>query len=325
MKTERRHELQTNQLADSLGHWIEAIEPYKRLVAGGAVLVVLLIAALVYANSKSSAKVAAAWNDYFKAANSGDPNQLDDTAEKYPGTPVAIWSYLVAADIRLAQGNDRLLKDKHDGRDQLHKAEEGYELVLKDARDPMLKQRAMFGLARTQESLGNLPDARKSYDELAKKYPNGPFLAYADRRAADLNKDSTKEFYDWLAHYEPPAMKSSLTPGLKPDFSHESLDNPDKSNDIKLPSVVDLLPSASTDTGKKDQEKKDPDKKGEPSKDSPAEVKPEGDAKKEDAKPPAEAKPATDAKSDAVKADAPKTDTKPAEPELKAPEKSESK
>ena len=35
MKTERRHELQTNELADSLAHWIEAAKPYSRAGAGG--------------------------------------------------------------------------------------------------------------------------------------------------------------------------------------------------------------------------------------------------------------------------------------------------
>jgi hypothetical protein len=41
MKTERRHELQTNQLADSLAHWIEAVRPYSR--AGLALVVAVAV------------------------------------------------------------------------------------------------------------------------------------------------------------------------------------------------------------------------------------------------------------------------------------------
>ncbi len=37
MKTERRHELQTNVLADSLAHWIEAIKPYGRAILAGGI------------------------------------------------------------------------------------------------------------------------------------------------------------------------------------------------------------------------------------------------------------------------------------------------
>ena len=46
MKTERRHELQTNILADWLGHKTEAIRPYFKLILGGiaAVLIVAIVA-----------------------------------------------------------------------------------------------------------------------------------------------------------------------------------------------------------------------------------------------------------------------------------------
>ena len=41
MKTERRHELQTNVLADSLARWIEAVKPYSR--AALAVVIALVV------------------------------------------------------------------------------------------------------------------------------------------------------------------------------------------------------------------------------------------------------------------------------------------
>ncbi len=41
MKTERRHELETNQLADSLGHWADAVRPYTNTILVGILLVVV--------------------------------------------------------------------------------------------------------------------------------------------------------------------------------------------------------------------------------------------------------------------------------------------
>ena len=43
MKSERRHELQTNALADWIGEAIERIRPYQTTLLGVALLVMLLI------------------------------------------------------------------------------------------------------------------------------------------------------------------------------------------------------------------------------------------------------------------------------------------
>ena len=38
LKTERRHELQTNDLAESLSHIVEALRPYGRVIGGLVVI-----------------------------------------------------------------------------------------------------------------------------------------------------------------------------------------------------------------------------------------------------------------------------------------------
>ena len=66
MKTERRHELETNQLADSLGHWADAIRPYANSILVG--ILALVVAAAVYrAQRRTAAETAAAWDEYFAA------------------------------------------------------------------------------------------------------------------------------------------------------------------------------------------------------------------------------------------------------------------
>lgn len=322
MKTERRHELQHNALADSLGHWIDAARPYKRLLTGLAIAAVALAFGIVYTSAQSNQRLTQGWDDYFQAFNSPTNtealNKFDDLSDDYSGTPIAFWSKLAAADIRLIEGTGQVFRDKPEAKDQIKRAAEGYESVYKQARDPLLQQRALYGLARAHESLNDLPEAQKEYQELAKRWPEGAYSEQARRRASDLERDTTRQFYDWFAKYESP--KGHGMTGIKPDFSHDSLDNPNP--DIKLPSIADLLPAAD---GLK---KKEEPAKEEPAKEEPAKTESSAEPKieaKDNDKAPTEKKDetsATPAPEEKKVAPADKT-TEPAEPELKAPAKAD--
>ena len=76
MKTERRHELQTNTLAQHLAEWIEKIKPYSTAITVviGAVIIVAIVAAYL-AQSKSAADQAA-W-DKFTYAMTSYPPQIE--------------------------------------------------------------------------------------------------------------------------------------------------------------------------------------------------------------------------------------------------------
>ena len=54
MKTERRHELQTNVLASSLAHWTEAAQPYGKAVLAGVLAIIIALFAWLYISSQSS-------------------------------------------------------------------------------------------------------------------------------------------------------------------------------------------------------------------------------------------------------------------------------
>ncbi len=224
MKTERRHELQTNQLADSLAHWIEAAKPYSRAVLALLVALVVLVFAWGYLSVSNSRKAGDGWNEYFEAINSQDPRDgLSDIAEHYPDTPVAEWARAMLADIQLADGTSRLFLDKNEGRIVLRQAADKYQSILHDSRQPMLLQRATYGLARAHEALGTLDKAREEYRSIAAQWPDSPYVSDAEARAKDLDQQVTKNFYDWFAKYEPPrpVAREPGKPGTKPDFSKD--------------------------------------------------------------------------------------------------------
>jgi hypothetical protein len=239
MKTERRHELKTNQLADSLAHWIEAVKPYSRVGLGLVVAAVALIFAWGYLSAQNSRRDADGWQEYFDAFNSRDLlDTLSETSERYAGTPAGQWSRLVLADIQLNDGTNRLFVEKKTARDELRQAAEKYESILIETRQPMQLQRATFGLARAHETMGMLDKAREEYRSIEKQWPDSPYVQSAQKRAKDLDQQSTKEFYDWFAKYEParPMSKEPGTPGAKPNFLDDSsLDD----KGLKLPSVID--------------------------------------------------------------------------------------
>ncbi|HTM55971.1 MAG TPA: tetratricopeptide repeat protein [Pirellulales bacterium] len=239
MKTERRHELQTNVLADSLARWGEKARPYSRAALAGLIAIVAVLFAWSYYSAQASRHEANGWNEYFEAMNERDPRErLGQIVERYPGTSVGQISRVVLADIELDDGTNRLFSDKAAAKDELRRVIDAYQAVLFESDEPSLRQRAMYGLARAREGLGQeLTKAREEYQSLAERWPDSPYAAPALERAKDLERAETKQFYDWFAKYEPPRPMSNEpgTPGARPDFLKDSLEP----GGLKLPSILD--------------------------------------------------------------------------------------
>lgn len=236
MKSERRHELQHNALADAIGDWTVRLQPYTRLITGLLVLVVVLGVAATWVSGSSQRKAAEGWDEYFDAVNSLDRSRLIEISEKYAGTSVAPWARIVAADLALNEGVQKLFSNKTQGRELLRQAVDNYQTLVSRRGDATLEQRALYGLGRAHESLAGVEDlqkARDDYQQLLEGWPTGVYAAAAKRRLADLNETPTKKFYDWFAKYEPP--KTSSPSGKQPKFLEESLDK----TDVDLPSALD--------------------------------------------------------------------------------------
>jgi len=251
MKSERRHELQHNALADWLGQTIDKLKPYSMAILGLVLLVLLGFGVYTWQSKVSAADSAKAWDDFHQAFNSGAPSDLDEVAKSHSGTDVAHWAAVVAADAYLNEGCEELFSNKANAGQELRKAVEHYKTVLKESRVSALRERATFGLARAYEALagtrqseGELDDARKMYEEVVQTWPKGPYTVMATRRLEDLNRQEIKEFYDDFATWKPkpayaPPLPASdqeqmldfdnLREGSVPDFSGTlGLDDPEE-------------------------------------------------------------------------------------------------
>jgi tetratricopeptide (TPR) repeat protein len=242
MKSERRHELEHNELADWIGNTILAIKPYRNLILG--ILILLGVGGAVFAwwRNHSGGQTAEAWDQFYKALDSRNPAKLSEVMEQYPNTHVAHCAALVAADMHLDMGCERLFENKALANQELYKATQIYQTVLdprEGSRNAMLREHATFGLARAYEASGDLDKAVECYEEVGKNWPKGAYAAAAQSRLSDLGKHSTKDWYDRFAQFDPKPFEEQpfgkLPKSGLETFPEEPAERePDKTFDLKL-------------------------------------------------------------------------------------------
>jgi tetratricopeptide (TPR) repeat protein len=248
MKSERRHELERNQLLVWFSETSERIKPYINAILGAVLVVLVLILAASLWSRHSEGQSSVAWDSYFTALNGMDRTALENVAQKYPGTGAAYWALVTLGDIELDSGCNLLFVNKTSANLELRKAVEHYQAVLSQASSSALLERATYGLARARESQGDLEQALKAYGEIVAKWPKGTFGEVANERTVDLKAKSVRSFYDRFSKFDPkPALANEPgTPGKKPAFDLDSISD---------------TPAAKTSPAKKDEAKKEGAKK----------------------------------------------------------------
>ena len=225
MKSEERHRLQQNQLADWIGKSITTIKPYQNSILIAVLLVVVGMVAYTVWSRVSATENTEAWDELNAALESGNMAKLAKVREDRPNTHAAHVAAVVEADYNLADGCNRLFSSKAVANQELAKAIELYRMILDQSRNSPLLQRATFGLARAREAKGDLERAMTLYQEVSTKWPDGAFAVAAARRLDDLKRPATQRLYDRFAKFDPkPAYSSeSGLPGQRPSFDLNSL------------------------------------------------------------------------------------------------------
>ncbi len=244
MKTERRHELQTNELANWLAGWIETIAPYWKLTVGACLLLCAVWFAVTFVRNSQEKKRALAWSDLFQQYERGvDLEELAKVHQRHADAEAGLWALQTAADVRLAQGNQQLFQDRKQATAELDEARDTYQSVVDQAKDPLLKRRALFGLAQTLESLNDFGTAEQRYREVAETWPATAVGELAQKRLEVLQRPSTQGWYDWFAKQEPVASRIPEFEGL------QDLSNLPESPDFSVPEAGQMLkpPGDATD------------------------------------------------------------------------------
>lgn len=251
MKSERRHELQHNELADWLFRIGNQLKPYQNAVWMAVVALVVVVAAYTWWSRASATRSAQAWNDLSVGMNTGNMEVLSKVAEGNPGTTVGYIAALVKADILLAQGCNDRFASKVPAMRSLKDAVAGYAMVLDGCQTPSLRERATYGLGRAKEAQGEIESATDNYQKVVDTWPEGTYASAANERLQELKQPDTKLMLQDLAKYDPkPAFSEEFEePAAGPSFNETVPD--------EMPATK---PAAKTDD-KKDSKKENEAKK----------------------------------------------------------------
>jgi hypothetical protein len=200
MKAEHRKELQTNVLADKLGHLIEGIKqgPSRSTIIWVviALLIVLAYLAFRYFSTSSEERASERW---LKLDQAVFPEQLDILAEdkdlqgSTPGHMVQLLRArrLVKLGLRDLGGSAR----RPEAQASIRKGVEAYEQLLNEGRSllPVIRQEALWGAAQGEESLGKLDKARGYYEKLVQEFGTSARGEDAKKQLKRLDSDASKE------------------------------------------------------------------------------------------------------------------------------------
>ena len=242
MKTERKHELEVNELSDWMATFANDIKPYIKLITAAVVLLSVAIFLFSFGAAQRKRNLGLAWTDLFAlqvdANTSIDPDarsdyvdRLVELADREEGSPVSAWAMQYAGDISLALGSDKLWENRAEATDRFREAVENYDKALARADHDILKQRALMGLAQANEAIDDFAAAEASYQSIIDRWPDSAVAKSAADRLAFLQQNSTREFYDWFLKQDPPEPQLPATGPATPQSSDPFSIGPPQSSD----------------------------------------------------------------------------------------------
>jgi hypothetical protein len=199
MDGEQRHDLEENDLAESVMTVVQKLRPHLWTAATAALALVGGMAAWSLITAQQAASRSRSWDACMAALAERNPERLGDVIRQYPGSPAAQWSQLLLADSAIAEGSQQLFADRNRGRERLEAAVGIYSTLLGERPQGLIAERAVFGLAKAREGLGQLEEARRGYEALVAEYPASAVRGIAANRIAALSSDATRQWYDWFA------------------------------------------------------------------------------------------------------------------------------
>ncbi len=232
MKSERRHDLEKNILADRLSGGIEASRPVLPFVFGGiAILVVASLGWGIYSASARS-KSATAWTEFYFNLTSSNADAFVDVAETYPNSDAAQWAQLNAGNVYLERGIEALYLNRAEGEKLLNQAIEAFDAATTTSLSE-LNNRAHFGIARAHEALGQLDEATEHYEAVVDSDAYPSLIDSAKQRIAFISSPSGRSFYAWFNTLDPKPnapiqlpSNLSVPPTSPGDLKFDSLTNP---------------------------------------------------------------------------------------------------
>lgn len=191
-------EIEDNDLAQATMSLLDRIRPFLGAIAAAIGVAFVGLAGWTLISSQRAAERAEAWDSCLSAIGAGDAARLNDVAARYQGSPAGLWSQILLADAALASGNQLAFTNKQQAAERFQSAADTYAAVMSQKPGDLAAERAMFGLAKAREALGQFEQAQQGYEALATEYPNSPLRDLARERATALARPAVAGWYDWF-------------------------------------------------------------------------------------------------------------------------------
>jgi hypothetical protein len=210
MKSEHRHELQTNELGKFAEKMAVFIDVHGNRLMIGVCLACLPLAAFIYWWRSENNAQAAAWRDFSAAIAVDKPEEFHAVWKDHPNTTPAYWARVHEGEKWLSLGVQSMFRNVENGMEELKKAQAAFQSIVDAPRKapPGIRDRALFGLGRTLESMsnGSEDEAVKTYEKLVQEFPDSIYKKDAEERIAVLSRGSGQEFYAWFTRFPRPKL-----------------------------------------------------------------------------------------------------------------------
>ena len=173
----KKQELKQNELATAIERYVEQIKPFTNVILLGVVAIVLVVLATVWFVRSAATKREAVWSEYLSASYSlttaARVDLMREHADAHPDQDSGLLATLMTADFELAEGTDRLYRNREDGVERIEDAIAFYdELLGTDGSDGRAKKNdwvrnaALLGRGKAHEALLQVDDAVADYERV---------------------------------------------------------------------------------------------------------------------------------------------------------------
>ena len=246
-KTERRHELQQNDLAVYLERANKRIEPYSKQILVGILLVLAVGVAYSFYNSERAAEASMATMELIQNTNvpSQDSEALSNINTNYIETSAGKLAKLYEGMALVSQGNQDIYTERAAAEESLEKGIQVLTDTANSTDDTLIESRAHLGVALANVTLGNNEAAIAAYKQVIEANESEAMVDNAKSRIESLSNPSTQEFANWFktADFTPAALPN-LDPALPP--ASDLPEMPDF--DLNLPGLTTPTPNTNTDS-----------------------------------------------------------------------------
>jgi len=212
MKSERRHEIQENSLAHFLEGVLEQAKPHATMIGGVALALLLGFVGYVILNTESGVVKNEEWNAVYSTLDQSfrvgeDDVKRQEVAQEfatlstdYGTSRPALWSEYFYGQQNLTQASDLAFSDPQSATADIERALKSFQKVYDSADLPVLKVKALWGMAEAYElqaTKESLAKAKTNYEEVMVIWPDTNTSLLAEERIKRLNNQGVDGFYAW--------------------------------------------------------------------------------------------------------------------------------